>query len=66
MFKGELDIEGAKRVFQVCLDINIEEKRKKINFYADGSRFTEKEKTEILLAFNEMLGRNVDNNTVEE
>ncbi len=54
-YKGDIEINGEVRAFQVCLDINSEEKRKKINFYADGSKFTEGEKTDILMQFNEQL-----------
>ncbi len=54
-YKGELEVDGNKRVFQVCLDVNEDEKRKKINFYADGSKFSEIEKTEILMFFNEQI-----------
>lgn len=66
IYKGELEIDGNKKAFEVCLDVNESEKRKKINLYADGSKFSEIEKTEILMTFNEMLGRKIEINTIEE
>ena len=67
-YKGELEINGEKRVYQVCLDVNDDEKRKKINFYADGTKFTEIEKVEILTFFNEqLLGQSVnEDNIIQE
>ena len=54
-YEGEIEVNRNIRVYQLTLDTNIRDKRKKINFYADGSKFTEIEKTEILMFFNEMI-----------
>lgn len=65
-FKGEVELNGSKRIFEICLDTNIIEKRKKINFLSNIAQFSEIEKTEILMTFNEMLGRKIEINTIEE
>jgi hypothetical protein len=65
-YEGEIEVNGELRKFEVTLDTNTKDKRKKINFYADGSKFTEIEKTEILMSFNEMLGQQINENIIEE
>ena len=65
-FNGEIVIDDKVRKYQLCFDENFEEKRKKINFYADGSNYTEKEKEEILLAFNELINPAIVINSIIE
>jgi hypothetical protein len=65
-YKGELEVNNEVRIFQVTKDENKIEKRKKLNFYAEGAKFTEIEKTEILMSFNEMLGQQINENIIEE
>lgn len=66
-YKGQLKTDSEIKLFQICLDINESEKRKKINFYADGAKFTEIEKTDILMVFNEqILSLKINDNTIEE
>jgi hypothetical protein len=66
-WKGELEVNGNIRLYQITLDENKDEFRKKINFYTDGSKFTEVEKVEILTFFNEkLLNQNINENIIEE